>query len=43
MLVDNAEVKNIFEEPGRNNAGDDDDPFKKSDADAMLKHIGGKQ
>ena len=42
MLVDNSEVKNIFEEPGRNNAGDDEDPFEKSDADAMLEYIGGQ-
>ena len=40
QLVD--EVKNIFEEPGRNNAGDDEDPFEKSDADAMLEYIGGQ-
>ena len=39
MLVNNGEVVKIFEEPGKNNASDDDDPFTVSDADTMLNFI----
>ena len=39
MLVDNGEVKKIFEEPGKNNASDDDDPFTVSDVDTMLNYL----
>ena len=37
MLVDNGEVVKIFEEKGKNNSSDDDDPFTVSDAGTMLK------
>jgi len=39
MLVDNGEVKRIFEEDGKNNASDDDDPFLVSDVDTMIKYL----
>ena len=39
MLVDNGEVKKIFEEPGKNNSSDDDDPFTVSDVDTMIKYL----
>ena len=39
MLVDNGEVIKIFEEPGKNNASDDDDPFEVSDVDTMIKYL----
>ena len=39
MLVDNGEVVKIFEEPGKNNAGDDTDPFEVSDADTMINYL----
>ena len=39
MLVDNGEVIKQFVEPGQNNSSDDDDPFKVSDAQTMLKFI----
>ena len=39
MYVDNGEIVKVFEEPGKNNAGDDDDPFTVSDVDTMIKHL----
>ena len=39
MLVDNGEVIKMFEEPGKNNAGDNGDPFEVSDADTMIKYL----
>ena len=42
MLVDNGEVIKIFEEPGKNNASDDDDPLKVSDANTMIKYLKGE-
>ena len=39
MLVDNGEVVKVFEEPGKNNASDDDDPFEVSDVDTMIKYL----
>ena len=39
MFVDNGEVVKIFEEEGKNNASDDDDPFKVSDAVTMLNYL----
>ena len=39
MIVDNGEVVKIFEEEGKNNASDDDDPFKVSDAVTMLNYL----
>ena len=41
MLVDNGEVVKVFEESGKNNASDDDNPFEVSDADTMLKYLEG--
>ena len=41
MLVDNKEVVKQFSEEGKNDSGDDQDPFKVSDADTMLKHLKG--
>jgi peroxiredoxin len=41
MLVDNGEVVKIFEEPGKNNAGENGDPFEVSDADTMVKYLKG--
>ena len=39
MLVNNGEVVKVFEEPGKNNASDDDDPFTVSDVDTMIKYL----
>ena len=39
MLVDNGEVVKIFEEAGKNNASDDDDPFEVSGADTMINYL----
>ena len=39
MLVDNKEVVKQFSEEGKNDSGDDQDPFKVSDADTMLKYL----
>jgi len=39
MLVDNGEVVKTFVEDGKNNASDDDDPFKVSDVDTMIDFI----
>lgn len=39
MLVDNGEVVKMFEEPGKNNAGDNGDPFEVSNADTMIKYL----
>lgn len=41
MLVDNGEIVKQFVEEGQNNASDDDDPFKVSDAKTMLDFIKG--
>jgi len=41
MYVDNGEVVKIFEEPGKNNAGENGDPFEVSDADTMVKYLKG--
>jgi peroxiredoxin len=37
--VDNGEVVKIFEEPGKNNHGSDNDPFECSDVDTMIKYL----
>ena len=42
MLVDNGNVKRIFEEPGKNNSGDDMDPFEVSDVDTMINYLKAK-
>ena len=39
MLVDNGEVVKVFEEPGKNNASEDNDPFEVSDVDTMLQYL----
>jgi len=39
MFVDNGEVVKIFEEPGKNNASDDNDPFSVSGVDTMLTYL----
>ena len=39
MLVDNGEVVKVFEEPGKNNSSDDDDPFTVSDVDTMIEYL----
>jgi len=39
MLVDNGEVVKLFEEEGKNNAGDNGDPFEVSDTDTMIKYL----
>jgi len=39
MLVDNGEVVKVFEESGKNNAGDDSDPFEVSGVDTMIAYI----
>ena len=39
MLVDNGEVVKVFEEPGKNNASDDNDPFEVSDVDTMIEYL----
>ena len=39
MLVENGEVAKVFEEPGKNNASDDDDPFTVSDVNTMIKYL----
>ena len=39
MLVDNGEVVKVFEEPGKNNAGDDMDPFEVSGVDTMINYL----
>jgi len=39
MLVDNGAVAKIFQETGKNNSSDDDDPFEVSDAQTMLDYI----
>ena len=42
MLVDNGEVVRVFEELGKNNASDDDDPFEISDVDTMINYLNGE-
>ena len=41
MYVDNGEIVKVFEEPGKNNTGDDDNPFGVSDAGTMVKYLKG--
>ena len=41
-LIENGEVTKIFEEPGKNNASDDEDPLKISDVNTMIKYLKGK-
>ena len=39
MIVNNGEVVKLFEEPGKNNASDDDDPYTVSDPDTIIKYL----
>ena len=39
MFVDNKQIIKQFTEFGKNDSGDDQDPFKVSDADTMLKYL----
>ena len=41
MYVDNGEVLKTFVEEGKNNAGENGDPFEVSDADTMVKYLKG--
>ena len=38
-VVDNGEVIKMFIEPGKNDIGEDQDPFETSDVDTMLKYL----
>ena len=38
-LIINNEVVKMFAEPGKNDHGDDNDPFEVSDVDTMLKYL----
>ena len=39
MYVNNGDVVKLFEEPGKNNSSDDDDPFTVSDAGTMINYL----
>ena len=39
MVVNNGEVLKVFEEPGKNNASDDDDPYTVSNPATMIKYL----
>ena len=39
MFVNNKQIIKQFTEDGKNDSGDDQDPFKVSDADTMLKYL----
>ena len=39
MFVDNKQIIKQFTEFGKNDSGDDQDPFKVSEADTMLKYL----
>jgi len=41
-LIENGEVVKIFEESGKNNANDDDDPLEVSDVNTMIKYLKGE-
>ena len=36
MVVDDGTIRALFEEPGRNDTGDDDDPYEVSDPETVL-------
>jgi len=38
-FIDNSKVSKIFVEDGKNNQSQDNDPFKVSDVDTMLKFL----
>ena len=39
MIVENGNIRKVFEEPGKNNSSDDDDPFEVSDAKTMCDYL----
>ena len=39
MIVENGNVVKVFEEPGKNNSSDDNDPFEVSDAQTILNYL----
>jgi peroxiredoxin len=41
-LIENGEVVKIFEESGKNNASDDDDPLEVSDVNTIIKYLKGE-
>ena len=38
-VIDNGQLTKMFAEPGKNNAGEDMDPFEVSDVDTMLNYL----
>ena len=42
MVVDNGVVEKWNEEPGRNDTGNDQDPYETTDPETMLKQLGAK-
>jgi peroxiredoxin len=41
MYVEDGKINKIFEEPGKNNAGENGDPFEVSKAETMVKYLKG--
>jgi len=41
-FIDNGEIVKMFVEVGKNNESNDDDPFKVSDVNTMLKYLKNK-
>jgi len=39
MFVNDGKVVRMFEEPGKNNASEDNDPFEVSNVDHMIKYL----
>ena len=39
MIVENGNIVKVFEEPGKNNSSDDNDPFEVSDAQTILNYL----
>ena len=39
MVVDDGVIRAFFEEPGRNDTGDDDDPYEVSDPETVLRWL----
>jgi thioredoxin-dependent peroxiredoxin len=39
MVVDDGVIRAFFEEPGRNDTGEDDDPYEVSDPDTVLRWL----
>jgi len=42
-FIENGEVAKIFVEDGKNNESNDEDPFKVSDVNTMLKYLKDKK